>query len=113
MFFQQRTIYYVFHRFVNDLPPSHEKNVLAQLLSFYGADLVTKYIGIYYQGGYFQNKAHAELYHDGILALLPVLKHEAISLIDAIAPTDFILNSPLGMSDGNVSVCMCNCKNIV
>lgn len=43
-----------------------------------------------------------ELYHKGILLLLPVLKDEAISLVDAIAPTDFILNSPLGMSDGNI-----------
>uniref|UniRef100_A0A034VTC7 Acyl-coenzyme A oxidase n=2 Tax=Bactrocera dorsalis TaxID=27457 RepID=A0A034VTC7_BACDO len=102
LIYAQRTIYYVFHRFVNNLPPSNEKNVLAQLLSFYGADLVTKYIGIYYQGGYFQDRAHAELYHEGILALLPLLKDEAISLIDAIAPTDFILNSPLGMSDGNI-----------
>lgn len=30
------------------------------------------------------------------------LKNDAVSLIDTIAPTDFILNSPLGMSDGNV-----------
>ncbi|XP_050318697.1 peroxisomal acyl-coenzyme A oxidase 3 isoform X1 [Bactrocera neohumeralis] len=102
LIYAQRTIYYVFHRFFTNLPPSNEKNVLAQLLSFYGADLVTKYTGIYYQGGYFQDRAHAELYHEGILALLPLLKDEAISLIDAIAPTDFILNSPLGMSDGNI-----------
>uniref|UniRef100_A0A0A1XQ08 Acyl-coenzyme A oxidase n=1 Tax=Zeugodacus cucurbitae TaxID=28588 RepID=A0A0A1XQ08_ZEUCU len=100
--YAQRTIYYVFHRFVNDLPPSNERNVLATLLSFYGADLVTKHIGSFYQGGYFQHKAQAELYHEGILTLLPVLKNEAITLIDAIAPTDFILNSPLGMSDGNI-----------
>lgn len=30
------------------------------------------------------------------------LKNDAVSLVDAIAPNDFILNSPLGMSDGNV-----------
>lgn len=30
------------------------------------------------------------------------LKNDAVSLVDAISPNDFILNSPLGMSDGNV-----------
>ncbi|XP_053959665.1 peroxisomal acyl-coenzyme A oxidase 3 isoform X2 [Anastrepha ludens] len=100
--YAQRTIYFVFHRFVNELPLSAEKKVITQLLSFFGAHLITKYIGIFYQGGYFQGNTHTELYQQGLLDLLPVLKKEAISLVDAIAPTDFILNSPLGMSDGNV-----------
>ncbi|XP_022234791.1 peroxisomal acyl-coenzyme A oxidase 3 isoform X1 [Drosophila obscura] len=98
----ERTIYYVFYKFVNSLPASAEKQVLQQLLSFYGAHLVTKYSAIFYQGGYFRDSPHIELYQQGILQLLPVLKDEAIALIDAIAPTDFILNSPLGMSDGNI-----------
>ncbi|XP_015037004.1 peroxisomal acyl-coenzyme A oxidase 3 isoform X2 [Drosophila miranda] len=98
----ERTIYYVFYKFVNSLPASAEKQVLQQLLSFYGAHLVTKYSAIFYQGGYFRDSPHIELYQQGILQLLPILKDEAIALIDAIAPTDFILNSPLGMSDGNV-----------
>ncbi|XP_026844603.1 peroxisomal acyl-coenzyme A oxidase 3 isoform X2 [Drosophila persimilis] len=98
----ERTIYYVFYKFVNSLPASAEKQVLQQLLSFYGAHLVTKYSAIFYQGGYFSDSPHIELYQQGILQLLPILKDEAIALIDAIAPTDFILNSPLGMSDGNI-----------
>ncbi|XP_034134786.1 peroxisomal acyl-coenzyme A oxidase 3 isoform X1 [Drosophila guanche] len=98
----ERTIYYVFYKFVNSLPASAEKQVLEQLLSFYGAHLVTKYSAIFYHGGYFRDSPHIELYQQGILQLLPVLKDEAIGLIDAIAPTDFILNSPLGMSDGNI-----------
>lgn len=43
-----------------------------------------------------------ELLKAGIIELLPKLKDDAIPLIDAIAPTDFIINSPLGMSDGQV-----------
>lgn len=31
-----------------------------------------------------------------------MLKPEAVSLVDSIAPPDFILNSALGMSDGKV-----------
>jgi len=94
----------VFYKFVIGLPDSAEKKVLQQVLSFYGAHLVTKYSAAFYRGGYFrENSNQLELYEQGILALLPLLKNEAIALVDAIAPTDFILNSPLGMSDGNVS----------
>ncbi|XP_017033868.1 peroxisomal acyl-coenzyme A oxidase 3 isoform X1 [Drosophila kikkawai] len=98
----ERTIYYMFHKFVSNLPASAEKEVLQQVLSFYGAHLVTRYSAIFYQGGYFRDNSHLALYEQGILGLLSVLKNEAIALVDAIAPTDFILNSPLGMSDGNV-----------
>lgn len=44
----------------------------------------------------------AELIKHGVLDLLKALKDDAISVVDAIAPNDFILNSPLGMSDGEV-----------
>lgn len=44
----------------------------------------------------------AEFIKYGILDLLKELKNDAISVVDAIAPNDFILNSPLGMSDGEV-----------
>lgn len=98
----QRSIYYVFYKFVINLPQSNEKAVLLKLLSMYGANLITKHVGIFYQGGYFRNNEQIELYQQAILELLPQIKNEAVSLVDAIAPTDFILNSPLGMSDGNV-----------
>lgn len=35
-----------------------------------------------------------------MLDVLSTLKDDAVSLVDAIAPTDFIIDSPLGMSDG-------------
>lgn len=88
---------------MSNLPASAEKEVLQKVLSFYGAHLVTRYSAVFYQGGFFRDNAHLELYEQGILGLLSVLKDEAIALVDAIAPSDFILNSPLGMSDGNVS----------
>lgn len=97
-----RSVYYVFYKFVMALPQSNERNALLQLLCMYGANLITKYAGVFYQGGYFRQNNQIELYQQAILDLLPELKNEAITLIDAIAPTDFILNSPLGMSDGNI-----------
>ncbi|XP_017860107.1 PREDICTED: peroxisomal acyl-coenzyme A oxidase 3 isoform X1 [Drosophila arizonae] len=100
--YAERTSYYVFYKFVTNLPASPEQQVLLKVLSFYGANLIIKYSSLFYQGGYFLNSSQIELYQQGILGLLSVLKNEAIALVDAIAPTDFILNSPLGMSDGNV-----------
>jgi len=39
---------------------------------------------------------------EGILNLCRELKPEAVSLVDAISPPDFVLNSVLGASDGKV-----------
>lgn len=39
---------------------------------------------------------------EGILKLCEELKPDAVPLVDAIAPPDFILNSCLGRSDGQV-----------
>ncbi|XP_055923982.1 peroxisomal acyl-coenzyme A oxidase 3 isoform X2 [Eupeodes corollae] len=100
--YAQRTIYYVFYKFVKELPAGPEKEVLRKLLSLYGANLILKHVGLLYQGNYLCDLNQPELYQKGIISLLPVLKDEAISLIDAIAPSDFCLNSPLGMSDGNI-----------
>lgn len=55
-----------------------------------------------YEGGFVQGVNASELLQAGILDILPVLKREAISLVDAISPPDFIVNSPLGMSDGRI-----------
>lgn len=95
-------IFFTFAKFVWSMPNSNEKAVLLKLLSFFGANLVVKNMASFYQGGFFTLPTQGDLYQQGILKMLPVLKHEAISLVDAIAPTDFLLNSPLGMSDGNV-----------
>lgn len=54
------------------------------------------------QGGFISGSTPAKLYKQGVLDLLPTLKDEAVALVDVIAPTDFVLNSPLGMSDGNM-----------
>lgn len=100
----QRAIFNAFYQSVQATPQSPEKDALSLLLSLYGANLILKnYIGVMYEGGFVQSGVNAgELLQAGILELLPVLKKEAISLVDAIAPPDFIVDSPLGMSDGRI-----------
>lgn len=36
--------------------------------------------------------------------MMDQLRGEAVTLADVIAPPDYVLNSPLGMSDGDVSI---------
>lgn len=98
----QRAIFHVFWEFVSNLEKSPERDALERIASLYGANLLMRHIGLFYEGGFIQSTKHAENLKAGIIELLPILKDDAVSLVDAIAPSDFILNSPLGMSDGQV-----------
>jgi acyl-CoA oxidase len=100
--YAQRKIFEVFFKFVARQPNSAEKAALTRLLSLYGANLVTKHAGIFYQGGFLQGAATGELYQTAILNLLTELKNDSIALVDAIAPPDHVLNSALGKSDGEI-----------
>lgn len=100
----QRSIFNAFYQHVQSIEASPERDVLTKLVSLYGSNLIIKnYLGAMYEGGFIQHGSNAgELLQAGILEILPQLKTEAISLVDAISPPDFILNSPLGMSDGRI-----------
>ncbi|XP_058456056.1 peroxisomal acyl-coenzyme A oxidase 3 isoform X2 [Malaya genurostris] len=99
----ERVMLLVANTFLNNLENGPEKVAIGRLVSLYGANVVLKYIGIFYQGGYFSEVRDAlDLLQRGYLDLLPMIKTDAVSLVDAVAPPDFLLNSPLGMSDGEV-----------
>jgi hypothetical protein len=46
----------------------------------------------------------AQLIRDGVILMCEKLKPEAVALVDVISPTDFVLNSALGHSNGKVVV---------
>lgn len=100
----QRSIFFAFYQHVQSLETSPEKNVLTKLLSLYGSNLILKnHLGLMYEGGFIQSGINSgELLQNGILSILSELKNEAVSLVDAIAPPDFIINSPLGLRDGRI-----------
>ena len=100
----QRSLFEAFYQSIQTLAQSPEKDVLTKLLSLYGSNLILKnYLGTMYEGGFAQPGSNAaELLQKGILDTLPGLKNEAVSLVDAIAPPDFIINSPFGMADGRI-----------
>lgn len=55
---------------------------------------------IFYQGGYFNGDAPVTLIRETILELCSQMKNDAIALVDAMAPPDYVLNSTLGDSTG-------------
>ncbi|GLD66665.1 peroxisomal acyl-coenzyme A oxidase 3 isoform X1 [Lates japonicus] len=55
-----------------------------------------------YQGNYLNGRKPAELVQIAILTLCSQLKDDAVALVDVFAPTDFILNSPIGNADGQL-----------
>ena len=55
-----------------------------------------------YEAGYSSEPSLAQLVRDAILELCLRLKPEAVAIIDALAPPDFVTNSILGRADGRV-----------
>lgn len=78
------------------------KNVLEKCFLLYGLWSLEKHLGTLYMAGYFRHEDSGIHLRETILQLCRELKPDAVSLVDAIAPPDFVLNSVLGASDGKV-----------
>ncbi|KAH9629259.1 hypothetical protein HF086_008341 [Spodoptera exigua] len=68
------------------------KPVLHKLFCLYGLWSLDQHLG----------ESLARLLREAILELCGDLKGEVVSIVDALAPTDFVLNSVLGKSDGKL-----------
>ncbi|KAF8767131.1 Peroxisomal acyl-coenzyme A oxidase 3 like protein [Argiope bruennichi] len=91
-----------FADFVDEQSDPGIKEVLSQLLLLYGLWSMDKHLSSFYEGSYFTSPLTSKLIKEGILQLCEDIKDQAVSLADAISPPDFILNSALGHSDGQV-----------
>ncbi|CAB4000251.1 Peroxisomal acyl-coenzyme A oxidase 3 [Paramuricea clavata] len=99
--FIQKTVFDRFHGLVNDPDtPSDLRNILAKLEVLYGLSTLEKHLGTFFEGGFFNNGSHARMIRKAIVDLCTEIKPEAVSLVDALAPPDFVLNSPIGHSNG-------------
>ncbi|XP_077301266.1 acyl-CoA oxidase 3 isoform X2 [Arctopsyche grandis] len=90
-----------FYEFTLGVQDRNCREVLMKLASLHGAWSLEKHLANLYMGGYFTGET-GQLLRDGIINLCKALKPEAVTLVDTLAPPDFILNSVLGKSDGNV-----------
>jgi len=78
------------------------KPALDRILFLSALYFLDKHMVLFYQGGYFVGEQPAVLIRETILELCREMKNDSIALIDAIAPPDYVLNSILGDSNGNV-----------
>uniref|UniRef100_A0A1B6BYV6 Acyl-coenzyme A oxidase n=1 Tax=Clastoptera arizonana TaxID=38151 RepID=A0A1B6BYV6_9HEMI len=84
---------------------SVEKNlrlILEKLYYLFALWCIHKNMVLLYQGGYCEGPLLANLICEAILKLCTDLCNEVVSLVDVISPPDFILNSIIGLSDGNL-----------
>ncbi|XP_050305250.1 peroxisomal acyl-coenzyme A oxidase 3-like [Anthonomus grandis grandis] len=98
-------MHYLLEKFVEKIEQTTDpatKAVLQKMFALYGLFQLEKFISILYQGGYASGEQPAILIQDSITDLCSQLKNDAVALVDVLAPPDFILNSILGASDGQV-----------
>uniref|UniRef100_A0A8C7NZ74 Acyl-coenzyme A oxidase n=1 Tax=Oncorhynchus mykiss TaxID=8022 RepID=A0A8C7NZ74_ONCMY len=99
----EHTVVQRFHDQTHDEDtPAGLRPVLKQLCALYSLWTLSNHMATLYQGGYFSGWEPADWIQQAILTLCSQLKDEAIALVDAVAPPDFILNSPIGNADGEV-----------
>ena len=77
--------------------------VLENLSFLYGLSCLDKHLLYFYQGEYANGPDFVSTVKDGVLEICSILKPDIVSVIDALAPPDFVVNSVLGKSDGKVS----------
>ncbi|XP_041123148.1 peroxisomal acyl-coenzyme A oxidase 3-like isoform X2 [Polyodon spathula] len=99
--FIEHTVLQRFHDYTHssDTPASLQP-VLKRLSGLYGLWTLSTHMDVLYQGGFLSGKQPAEMIKNAILRLCSQLKDDSVSLVDVIAPPDFILNSPIGKADG-------------
>lgn len=83
---------------------SREVSVFERLIILYGLNHLQQHLSDFYEGGFTTGPQFSVIIKSAILKLCAEIKPEAVSLVDAIAPPDFILNSAIGKSNGEVSI---------
>ena len=100
-----------FNKYVSDLTPNDTSNeilnVLKQIESLFAFWCFEKHIPTLCQTMFFdrtdtKTAITTNMIRNKILELCSSLKSEAVALADVLSPPDFVLNSALGMSDGNI-----------
>jgi acyl-CoA oxidase len=78
-----------------------EKTVLSDLARLFGLYWMEREMGDFFEDGYLSRR-QAKWVREKVLALLNIVRPNAVALVDAFDYSDFILKSALGRYDGNV-----------
>lgn len=82
--------------------PAQLRPVLGRLCALYGLWALNQHMALLYRDGYFSGPQAGQMIERCILDLCTQLKDDAVALVDAIAPPDFILASPIARADGEL-----------
>ncbi|RCI04573.1 fatty-acyl coenzyme A oxidase [Rhizopus stolonifer] len=96
---------YLFNRFLDAVHKvqSELKTVLMEVCLLYGYYTIEENTGAFLLSGYF-TASHIQHIRRRLDQLCESVRHQAVPLVDAFNLTDYVINSPLGRSDGNVYV---------
>ncbi|KAM9329947.1 peroxisomal acyl-coenzyme A oxidase 3 [Gastrophryne carolinensis] len=101
--FIEHTVLQRYYDYTHDSStPISLQPVLKRLCILYGLWSLNKHMSVLYQGGFCAGELPGKIVQDAILELCAQLKDDAVSLVDAIAPPDFILNAPIAKADGEL-----------
>ncbi|VDM58335.1 unnamed protein product [Angiostrongylus costaricensis] len=87
--------------FVQNVEQLEIREVLHRLITLYALFAFEKHLASCYISGYCTGENFGEGIRSNIRRLEAELVPDAIPLVDAVAPPDFVLNSALGASDGS------------
>ncbi|GMF35993.1 unnamed protein product [Phytophthora fragariaefolia] len=90
-----------FLRVVEGTPAGPEKKALSDLLSLFGAWLITKSVGEFRQHDYLSS-SQVDMVFVQLVRLLRIVRKNCVLLTDAWDFTDFELNSTIGRYDGDI-----------
>ncbi|XP_066973372.1 peroxisomal acyl-coenzyme A oxidase 3-like isoform X1 [Macrobrachium rosenbergii] len=76
--------------------------VLYRMCALFGLSQLEKYIPQLFEGGLVKDGTFVSMVHHHIKRLCGEMLKDAVALVDAFAPPDFILRSALGNADGQV-----------
>ncbi len=91
-----------FMKKINENKDPSLQTVIDRLLYLAALNFLDKHMVLFYQSGFFTNEKPANLIRETILELCKDMKDDAIALVDAMAPPDYVLDSILGHSTGEV-----------
>lgn len=89
-----------FHKYRLTNCPAEFEGPLRKMYMIYGLWVIEKELATLYESSYFTSLKQSSLVKEAILDYCFAIKEDAMWLVDAIAPPDWVLRSPIGSSNG-------------
>ncbi|XP_065054901.1 peroxisomal acyl-coenzyme A oxidase 3-like [Rhopilema esculentum] len=80
--------------------PQSVSKVIRNIYMLYGLWSLEKHLATLFQGGFFKNGNETMKLREEILQLCSKLRPDAVTLVDTFAPPDWVLQAPIGLSNG-------------